>query len=250
MSVCVFATEVSALIGDDPHRTQAEAEAEILSRCLGQAGGGSPDPATGFEAYPEIDTCIRAFQSEPHVSRELTLRYLDNIREAVDTQQEGGSTSPERFRKLQNRAVGTIRRLSGTRAEQQFITRYNIPGSQREFKKKLHSHSCFYLYGKVDGFDTEKQSVIEIKTRHEQKGSRLYPWEYTQLMCYMFLTETRTVRFIELFGDDETHTEMVVGFEDTKWLALFSRLMAACRRLANKIEKSREHYPETLHRLL
>ena len=113
----------------------------------------------------------------------------------------------------------------GVRAEKTHVENKKIAHTQRSFSRRIPgTQNRFVLFGKVDGYDTKLNQVIEIKTRKRRLNRRLWPNEFVQVMCYMYMSGALTTKLIEKCG--EKSYERVYHFNESEWSDIQGKLQA------------------------
>lgn len=111
----------------------------------------------------------------------------------------------------------------------------NLQGSQKKFSlvigRTLQSQRRVLLFGRIDGIDPLTGHIIELKTRSSRLYRRYWLNEYVQMQCYMYLTKTSTLQFVEKF-EDNTFSKMVL-FDAQFWELVLVELMV----IANDMDK-------------
>ncbi len=94
----------------------------------------------------------------------------------------------------------------------------------RGYKKTLtfdDSHSMI-LYGKIDGFDEEEKTLIEIKTRRNGLTTKMWRNEEIQMLCYMYLLGIERGILREQFNGKTKDYE--VEFDESEWQKIEKKL--------------------------
>lgn len=64
----------------------------------------------------------------------------------------------------------------------------------------LESNECkIYIGGKIDGFNSDKNIIVEIKNRVNKLFYTLRNYEKVQIMCYMYLFNIKMAHLVEAF---------------------------------------------------
>jgi hypothetical protein len=129
---------------------------------------------------------------------------------------------------LVKRAKTTINCVVGVYEEERHVSTKMIKDTQRTFSRRL-SGSCHILFGKVDGFDNDKNQVIEIKTRQKRLYRKLWPHEIVQAMCYMYMSGATSTRLIEIWNGNTF--EMRYDFRPDDWSKIQFELVRVCQEI-------------------
>jgi hypothetical protein len=222
MSLCVYVTEVSALIGYNQHVNLDLAEGQIIQRYAPTYTNQSLELAKtrehNYQQDRELQGIIETFRTEKQGAVDSASAYQGLVKKLFKSRIESGECTSEEFATHvanRDRASAEIRTLRGIHQEKECTHRLEITGAQRVYKKKVFPAGRLYLYGKIDGLDYRTNTLIEIKTRSRPTKGRIWPAEKVQLTCYMFLTGTRTSILLELFEDQCVRTRY--DFDEEFW---------------------------------
>lgn len=224
MTVCLFASEVGALLGYNPYISKETAREEVVGRYL-YNDETEQTKQTEHRSVELIGDIIS--RPTPNVSSEKTgIRDELNISKPITGK-----------RKFEDISAVELNQLTGVTSEKRYIQQNQIKGSQRPFKKKLGASGMVYLSGKVDGYDYRSCMVIEIKTRMDRLSKEIREHEKVQILCYMYLSGCTKARFIELFHDESYEIEY--PFDQLLWAEIESKLIEQGLEIEDDIRISR-----------
>jgi len=244
--LCIFASEVSALIGKNPFVSKQECLDKIYQRYHNYRGGVSPSSTAGFSWEPPSvpPSPTRHTQTRCNVRKELNTLRADieqnesKLRQA-QMELKRSHNKPKHYKAYRNKRIKQLRKrikdlrtdwnemksldncLAGQENEAKEVQIDNTPNSQKRFSKDLGDF--IMIYGRVDGYDPEKKQVIEYKYRTKQRAGRIWESEYVQLQVYMWLTDSPTSQFVETFGCHRF--EKQVAWDAVYWENVYQELV-------------------------
>lgn len=227
--ICIFASELGSLLGKNRFKTIDDTIQEIVFRYEPEKTKIEfrelkDDVQKMLETDKEIQACMTSLpnvitckdQSE-HVEKLNDIERVRSDTIGVEIKKTTCKRKREHLEKelhivqvTSKKAKSQINCRMGIQEEDKCI----IPNSQRSFSRMIPELNIM-LYGKVDGFNEETQTVIEVKTRKNRLWKRLWPQEVVQIMTYMFISKVNQAQLIEKCGDD-TFVRMY-NFDDSLW---------------------------------
>jgi hypothetical protein len=269
--VCLFASEIGTLLGRNRFKSADDAVESVLMR-YGVARHGYVKAITKVEVALEADVVLKECiatavpDKEAHLQLITDVETIENSRiakaESESVREQKAETAritvavqtPEvrdfrlresnihhtRKRKVCVADIQTVAKRArsaidcsvGIKEETTVVRAHAIEGAQRAFRKDLGIGTTL-LYGKVDGYDAKTNQVIEIKVRRSRLYRRLWPQEFAQVFCYMFMSGAKTTRFIEKCGDESF--EATIEWDEDVWLGYVDELRPICAKLDQRI---------------
>jgi len=200
MTICVYCSEISALVGRNRWTTPAEALQKVRDRVAQKPKEEELSPLAKeyLKAVEGVDDLVKI--------NELQHEYTS----MASTMEEATQV---------NCATGNL-------VEASVVKETGIQGNQQSFSKFIfHGDYKYKIFGRVDGIDDEKKRVIEIKSRKNRLYSKIFCQEYIQIQIYMFLSDLSECQFIESHGNERY--EEIVSY-DAEFVSDVLDALSAC----------------------
>jgi len=250
---CIFVSEIAALTGRNPYKTADDSMIAAMNRNgLNHPSGRShKQEAANIKAL--VDDVEQA--TVRLIEKTALTHKTDPLLLAAVIKDPSAEASP-----LLKAVAEEVKQAVKTGALQEAIVTHNVPkavavkavqssvacahgiekeDSTRQNYNKRHGTASFeqqavketfitpeghkyVLYGRLDGYDTDKECVVEYKNRTRRFFRRVPDYEMPQLYAYMALTTTTHAMQIEQFqGDTLAHS---VDFSETEWMKIRTEL--------------------------
>lgn len=113
-----------------------------------------------------------------------------------------------------DKVIRTVNCSAGVSGEVKVVQKHAIQHNQKVFHKKIDDLGVL-LYGRVDGYDEDSNTIVEVKTRKNRLWYRLWPPEEVQLMCYLYMSGASEAWVVERCGDSEA--SRLYYFDEEEW---------------------------------
>jgi hypothetical protein len=253
-SVCIFVSELAALIGRNRYKSEEEAMITVMNRSslvhpLSKETKEKEDKLTAVVKH--VQTRVSTPAPQATVDKVATQHKINAavLAEAVK--------APETQHLLPasvKAAVQAVQETVKKEALQEAIVQNNVPektaaeavrskeacdhGTQKEdttrqlynqrhrgtarFEQKpvkqtfmTPNGNNYILFGRLDGYDVKEDCVVEYKNRMRRLFEYVPDYELPQLYAYMALTSTKRAKQVEQFGEDTLVHE--VRFDEEEW---------------------------------
>lgn len=139
-------------------------------------------------------------------------------------------------RSMRSVAITTIQTTRGTNSEDKDLQKVQRSApSVRKGNQKAHFYSILgrpyggFVIGYIDGFDTETQTVIELKHRARGLFGSLREYERVQCFVYMKMLRVKRAKLIETFQGHQKEYE--IHWDDHTWRRIENCLVQVVRDL-------------------
>jgi hypothetical protein len=264
-SVCIFVSEVAALIGRNRYKSSEEAMITVMNRSkldhpLSKEKQEKEEKLTAVVSH--VQACVSTPAPQATVAKVATQHKIDAavLAEAVKAPETQHLPAPVKA------AVQAVKETVKKEALQAAIVKNNVPekmaveavrskeacdhGTKNEettrqlYNQRHHGTARFdqkavkktfvtpngyeyILFGRLDGY--EDDCVVEYKNRMRRLFKHVPDYEMPQLYAYMALTSTKRAKQVEQFGDDTLVHE--VRFDEEEW----ERIHAAMDNVVDKM---------------
>lgn len=121
-------------------------------------------------------------------------------------------------------------------------------GNTKSYFYHIHGNPYgAFIIGKIDGFDPETKTVIELKHRTRGLFNRLRDYEKVQCFVYMKMLKVKKAKLIETYQG--VQKEYNIEWDDEFWATIFKGLLKAIRTL-NRAEVDKNLRNEWIERLM
>ena len=231
--ICIYASEIAALIGQNRWVTSDEAFQKVLSRISANPKKviikmqNSDDPklrktAVAIqenaakevecrEIVEELSTHVDVVESLPQTASRVEIcKARDLAIESLPT------PTCERETRALKVVTGKIHCAAGQRTEAIVVVEKKIENNQKAYFKDVAFKNRgiryeYVIFGRTDGVNDE--TLVEIKNR-KKLWKKAFDQERTQINTYLFLTDLTRCRFIETCS--ASTYEEVISFDANK----------------------------------
>lgn len=143
----------------------------------------------------ELKKCIKSGNTNDlNVAKKEILKKMDNLN---DNEKKEITKSLDN---VTNTRFGIKNENDITKLYENIIGSTIIKDNKYHKIPILESNECkIYMGGKIDGFNTDKNIIIEIKNRVNRLFRTLRDYEKVQIMCYMYLFNIKTAHLVEAY---------------------------------------------------
>ena len=231
--ICIYASEIAALIGQNRWVTSDEAFQKVLSRIsvnpkkIVEKMQNSDDPrlrktavAIQENAAKEVECREIVEELSTHVDVVESLPETASRVEICKARDDSIASLPTPTCEKETRALrtvtGQIHCAAGQRVEKVVVAEKKIENNQKAYFKDVAFKNRgiryeYVIFGRTDGVDGD--TLVEIKNR-KQLWRKAFDQERTQINTYLFLTDLTKCRFIETCS--ASTYEEVISFDANK----------------------------------
>ena len=213
-NICIFASEVAALIGEHRFKDAEEAFQICLKRnfptVVVENERGEIKVRAEIESNEAVQKVLNKYQLEPAKAIKAVEKVI-NTSDPLVAREIASQINTKNGKAREEIVLDTIEAKQNTRIEKR---------NAKLFKKYLAPDVV--LVGRVDGWDSERRRVVELKCRQNRLFGAVPLYEKVQLMVYMFLTDTREITHIESFQGDENVVD--IDWNQERWEEIEEKL--------------------------
>lgn len=261
--VCVYASEVAALIGRNRYKSQEETMISVMNRnrLVHPQGKELQEHQQRVAAVVQhVQMREKAPPPSETIDKVATQHKVDAavLQEAVNAPEAHPLSAPVQA------AVKAVKDAVKKNALQEAVVENNVPeqtatqallskeacdhgirkeeGTERLYVQRHcgtahHSQQAvkktfttqrgneYVLFGRLDGYDPKDACVVEYKNRMHRLFARVPDYELPQLYVYMALTSSTRAKQVEQWGDDTLVHE--VHFDDKEWESILENVSNA-----------------------
>ncbi len=211
MNYKIYASEIAALIGENPYRDAYVVLLDVWKRM------GLVAVETKKET---VDRVIKKAKLDTALSDSKKTGDTKNLEAAIASV----TTLSEEEKTLLNSQIDSFRKTSlGVFAETKEVKKSKIRQNNGTLYHRFASTDQLEIIGRIDGFDPVK-GLVEIKRRMKMIYQTPPKYDLIQCMCYLFLTQSTEMTLLEL-GPRGKRKETKVRWNDQDWKAIVTKLL-------------------------
>lgn len=212
-SILINISDISIISGDNPYKSKKDYLLEL------------------YHKYFDVDDYSKKFikETDSQIIEKISVKH--NIDLTCDLKKSSESRNTNELLCAKNDLLSKINDLSiedkkvitkslnnitnttfGTNNEHDIALIYNNMTGHELIKDNKYKKKCliqsdnfaFYIGGRIDGFNQNNGSIIEIKNRVHKLFYTLRNYEKTQLMCYLYLFGATNGQLVEAHKKKES----------------------------------------------